>query len=149
MDCTQPVSQSGGAGGKASRYNKRTMNDLLQTFLTDQIAALKDQHLYKPLLSLQSAPGGRVTLSGRDMINLSSNNYLGLANDERVKQAAIRAVEQYGAGAGAVRPIIGNLQIHDELEAKLAAFKNVPAALVFTSGFTANAGTIPTLTGGW
>ena len=123
------------------------MNTQLQTFLSDQIAALKEQHLYKPMLSVQSAPGGRVMVQGREMINLSSNNYLGLASDERVKAGAIAAAKKYGAGAGAVRPIIGNLQIHDELEARLAAFKHVDAALVFTSGFTANAGTIPTLTG--
>ncbi len=123
------------------------MNDVLQSFLGEQLATLRDQHLYKPLLSVQSAPGGRITVDRRDMINLSSNNYLGLANDPRVKAAAIKAVENYGAGAGAVRPIIGNLQIHDELEARLANFKHVDAALVFTSGFTANAGTIPTLTG--
>jgi glycine C-acetyltransferase len=80
------------------------------------------------------------------MINLSSNNYLGLANDPRLKAAAIRAVEQYGAGAGAVRPIIGNLAIHNELEQAISRFKGVPDTLVFQSGFTSNAGTIPTIT---
>jgi glycine C-acetyltransferase len=121
------------------------MNDTLQSFLNAQIDTLRDQHLYKPLLSLESAPGARVTVDGRSMINLSSNNYLGLANDPRLKAAAIRAVEEWGAGAGAVRPIIGNLGLHDELENVIAAFKGVPATMVFTSGFTANAGTIPAL----
>ena len=123
------------------------MNDTLQNFLSHQIAGLREQHLYKPMLSLQSAPGGRVVVDGREMINLSSNNYLGLASDERVKAGAIAAVQKWGAGAGAVRPIIGNLQIHDDLEARIAAFKHVDAALVFQSGFTSNAGTIPTLMG--
>ncbi len=121
------------------------MNETMQSYLRGQIDALREQHLYKPLLSLESAPGARVTVDGRSMINLSSNNYLGLANDARLKDAAIRAVETWGAGAGAVRPIIGNLGLHDELEQVIADFKGVPATMVFTSGFTANAGTIPTL----
>ena len=121
------------------------MNDTLQSFLCGQIEGLREQHLYKPLLSLDSATGARVTVDGRSMINLSSNNYLGLANDPRLKAAAIQAVERWGAGAGAVRPIIGNLRLHDELEAVIASFKGVPATMVFPSGFTANVGTIPAL----
>jgi glycine C-acetyltransferase len=121
------------------------MNETLQNYLTDQIAALKEQHLYKPLLTVTSAPGARVMVDDREMINLSSNNYLGLAGDERLRKAAADAALTFGAGAGAVRPIIGNLQLHDALEAVLAAFKGVEAVMVFQSGFTANAGTIPTL----
>ncbi|MDX1934379.1 MAG: glycine C-acetyltransferase [Capsulimonadales bacterium] len=124
------------------------MNDTLQRFLSEQIAGLKEQHLYKPLLTVTSAPGARVTVDGREMINLSSNNYLGLAGDGRLREAAARAAIEFGAGAGAVRPIIGNLKLHDDLEARLAAFKGVEAVLVFQSGFTANAGTIPTLMDG-
>ena len=122
------------------------MNSTLQNLLNDQLNTLREQHLYKPLLTLQSAPGARVRVAGREMINLSSNNYLGLANDPRLKAAAIHAIEQYGAGAGAVRPIIGNLAIHNELEAAISAFKGVEDTLVFQSGFTSNAGTIPTIT---
>lgn len=122
------------------------MNNTLQTLLKEQLAALREQHLYKPLLTVESAPGARVTVGGRELINLSSNNYLGLANDPRLKAAAIRAVEEYGAGAGAVRPIIGNLSLHDDLERTIAAFKGVEDVMVFQSGFTANAGTIPTIT---
>jgi glycine C-acetyltransferase len=122
------------------------MNNTLQKLLNEQLDALREQHLYKPLITLESAPGGRVVVDGREMINLSSNNYLGLANDPRLKAAAIRAVEQYGAGAGAVRPIIGNLAIHNELEQAISKFKGVPDTLVFQSGFTSNAGTIPTIT---
>jgi glycine C-acetyltransferase len=121
------------------------MNSTLQSFLRRQIDTLEREHLYKPLLSLESAPGARVTVDGRSMINLSSNNYLGLANDPRLKAAAIAAVKQWGAGAGAVRPIVGNLRLHDELEATISAFKGVEATMVFPSGFTANAGTIPAL----
>jgi glycine C-acetyltransferase len=123
------------------------MNDTLQSFLGEQIATLKEQSLYKPLVTVESAPGARVVVDGREMINLSSNNYLGLANDPRLKAAAIKAVEAYGAGSGAVRPIIGNLKLHDEMEEVIARFKGVEATMVFQSGFTANAGTIPTLFG--
>lgn len=122
------------------------MNGTLQDFLKDQLAQLKEQNLYKPLVTVESAPGARVRVDGREMINLSSNNYLGLAADPRLKAAAARAAEEFGAGAGAVRPIIGNLSLHDELEAALTSFKQVEATMVFQSGFTANAGTIPTVT---
>lgn len=122
------------------------MNANLQSFLADQIRALEEQHLYKPLLTVESAPGARVMVDGREMINLSSNNYLGLAGDPRLRRAAADAALRFGAGAGAVRPIIGNLSLHDQLERTLAAFKEVEDVLVFPSGFTANAGTIPTLT---
>ncbi|GAB4459738.1 MAG: glycine C-acetyltransferase [Armatimonadaceae bacterium] len=121
------------------------MNDTLQNHLKAQIEALKEQHLYKPLITVESAPGARVTVDGREMINLSSNNYLGLAADPRLKKAAANAALEYGAGAGAVRPIIGNLKLHDELEATLAEFKEVEAVMVFQSGFTSNSGTIPTI----
>jgi glycine C-acetyltransferase len=123
------------------------MNATLQSFLQEQLNTLKNEHLYKPLVTVTSEPGARVMVDGREMINLSSNNYLGLASDSRLKEAAIQAVEQYGAGSGAVRPIIGNLAIHDEMERVLAAFKGTQDALVFQSGFTANAGTIPTVFG--
>ena len=79
-------------------------------------------------------------------INLSSNNYLGFSNHPRLKKAAIEAIEKYGAGAGAVRPIIGNMKIHDELEELLAVFKKEEAVLVFQSGFNCNAGTIQAVT---
>jgi glycine C-acetyltransferase len=123
------------------------MNATLQTFLQEQLGTLKGEHLYKPLVTVTSAPGARVVVDGREMINLSSNNYLGLANDTRLKQAAIEAIEQYGAGSGAVRPIIGNLAIHNQMERVLAEFKGTQDALVFQSGFTSNAGTIPTICG--
>jgi glycine C-acetyltransferase len=121
------------------------MNKTLGDWLGSQLDALHTQHLYKPLVEVQSPQGGSITVEGRRVINLASNNYLGLANHPRLKQAAIEAVERWGAGAGAVRTIIGTMEIHQELERRIAAFKHVEAAIVFQSGFTANAGTIPTI----
>ena len=123
------------------------MNDTLQKWLGEQIETLKAQNLYKPMNVMDTPSGARITVNGKaDVINLSSNNYLGLANHPKLKEAAILAVERWGAGAGAVRPIIGTMQIHDDLEKRLAKFKHVEATLVFQSGFTANAGVIPTIT---
>jgi glycine C-acetyltransferase len=123
------------------------MNGTLLRWLDAQIEGLKEQNLYKPLVVMDTPSEARITVNGKKgVINLSSNNYLGLANHPKVKEAAIRAVERWGAGAGAVRPIIGTMSLHVELERRLAAFKHVEAALVFQSGFTANAGVIPTIT---
>jgi glycine C-acetyltransferase len=124
------------------------MNKTLQDFLNGQLDTLHAEHLYKPLTTVTSAVGARVKIAGsdRELINLSSNNYLGLAGDMRLRQAASEAALAIGAGGGAVRPIIGNLQLHNELERLIAEFKHVEDVLVFQSGFTANAGTIPTIT---
>ena len=119
------------------------MNRTLQDWLGNEIQTLKDQHLYKTPRILESAPGGRVQMDGKSVVNLASNNYLGLADHPKVKAAMIEAVENWGAGAGAVRWIGGTMRVHDELEEKIAKFKNVEAVLVFTSGFTANSGCIP------
>ncbi len=119
------------------------MNSNLQSWLTGQIENLKDQHLHKVPRILESPAGGRVRMDGKEVVNLASNNYLGLANHPKVRQAAIEAIEKWGAGAGAVRWIGGTMAIHDELEQRLAKFKHTEAVLVFTSGFTANSGCIP------
>lgn len=119
------------------------MNSTLQTWLNDQLQLLKDQHLYKVPKILESPAGGRVKMNGKEVVNLSSNNYLGLANHPKVKQASLEAIEKWGAGAGAVRWIGGTMSVHQELEERLAKFKNVESVLVFTSGFTANSGCIP------
>ena len=125
------------------------MNLNLNQWLEDQIGALKAQNLYKPLVVMDTPSSARITVNGKpNVINLSSNNYLGLANHPKVKEAAVKAVGEWGAGAGAVRPIIGTMRVHIELEKRLAAFKHVEATLVFQSGFTANAGVIPTITDG-
>ena len=115
-------------------------------FLKVKVQELKDQGLYKELVTLDGPNDAECVLNGKKVINLSSNNYLGFANHPRLKKAAIAAIEKYGAGAGAVRPIIGNMAIHDELETILAKFKREEAVLSFQSGFNCNAGVIQAVT---
>lgn len=124
------------------------MNAGFQQWLHESIEQLKAQNLYKQPPILETPQGGRVRIGGREVINLASNNYLGLANDPRLKQAAIEAIQQWGAGAGAVRWLGGTNSLYDQLEEKLAAFKKTEAVLVFQSGFNANSGTILLLCGG-
>lgn len=119
------------------------MNGRLQDWLAEQLDSLKAQNLYKAPLSLESPQGARVKMGGQWLVNLASNNYLGLANDPRLKAAAIAAVQEWGAGAGAVRWIGGTNALCDQLEASLAEFKKTEAVLVFQSGFSANSGAIP------
>jgi glycine C-acetyltransferase len=119
------------------------MNANLQSWLGKEIQALKDQHLHKVPRILETPAGGRVRMNGKEVVNLSSNNYLGLANHPKVRQAALDAIERWGVGAGAVRWIGGTMSVHQELEERLAKFKHVEAVLVFTGGFTANSGCIP------
>jgi glycine C-acetyltransferase len=119
------------------------MNQNLQNWLRKELDDLRAKNLYKIPKILESPAGGRVRMNGKEVINLSSNNYLGLANHPKVRQAALEAIETWGVGAGAVRWIGGTMGVHDELERKLATFKRVDAVLVFTSGFTANSGCIP------
>lgn len=119
------------------------MNGNLQSWLGVQIDELKDAHLHKVPRILETPAGGRVRMDGKEVVNLSSNNYLGLANHPKVVQAAKEAIDRWGVGAGAVRWIGGTMAVHEELEARLARFKHTEAVLVFTGGFTANAGTIP------
>jgi len=119
------------------------MNARFQDWLGDQLQSLKDQHLYKVPKILETPAGGRVRMDGREVVNLSSNNYLGLANHPKVRQAALDSIERWGVGAGAVRWIGGTMSVHEELEERLAKFKKTEAVLVFTGGFTANSGCIP------
>lgn len=119
------------------------MNINFESWLEEQLETLKKQHLYKTPRILQSPAGGTVRMDGKEVINLSSNNYLGLANHPKMREASIKAIEQWGVGAGAVRWIGGTMTVHDELEKKLAEFKQVEDVLVFSSGFTANSGCIP------
>jgi glycine C-acetyltransferase len=112
---------------------------LLEQFLDRELSTLKDQGLYRKLRVVSGPQGPRATVDGREVINLSSNNYLGLATHPRLKEAAARAVAELGVGSGAVRTIVGTLALHEELERKLAAFKGTEATLVIQSGFTANA----------
>jgi glycine C-acetyltransferase len=116
-------------------------------YLETELDALHEQHLYRPLRVMSSAQGPVCTMDGREVVSLSSNDYLGLTHHPRLREAAIRAVEAFGAGSGAVRTIAGTMTLHETLEAELAEFKGVEATLTFQSGFTANTGVIPTITG--
>jgi glycine C-acetyltransferase len=122
------------------------MNLQFQSWLGHQIETLKDQNLFKVPKILETPAGGRVWMNGKEVVNLSSNNYLGLANHPKVLAAAKESLDRWGVGAGAVRWIGGTMSIHRELEERLARFKHTEAVLVFTGGFTANAGTIPAVT---
>lgn len=117
----------------------------LHEFLNGNLNELKEKGLYRKLPVVSGPTGSRCVINGKNVINLSSNNYLGLANDPRLAEAAIKATEKYGAGAGAVRTIIGTLDIHEELEEKLAKFKHSEAVIVFQSGFNCNMGTVSAL----
>jgi len=116
-------------------------------FLADELDELKVRHLYRPLRVMSSAQGPIVSIDGRRVISLASNDYLGLTHHPRLLAAAERAVRDFGAGSGAVRTIAGTMTLHEELEAELARFKETEAVLTFQSGFTANTGVIPTITG--
>jgi glycine C-acetyltransferase len=116
-------------------------------FLEREVEDLKARSLFRPLRVLSSAQGPVCVVDGREVISLSSNDYLGLTYHPRLRAAALKAVEDYGAGSGAVRTIAGTMTLHEELESKLAEFKGTEAVLTFQSGFTANTGVIPTITG--
>jgi glycine C-acetyltransferase len=114
--------------------------------LESKLQALKDQGTYRILPINEGPCEAMITLNGHHVINLSSNNYLGLANHPRIKKAAKDAIDTYGVGAGAVRTIVGNMDIHEKLDQKIAHFKHEEAALVFQSGFACNAGVIQAIT---
>ncbi|MEH7375491.1 glycine C-acetyltransferase [Neobacillus drentensis] len=111
---------------------------ILEQFLNENLDNLKGKGLYNVIDPLESPNGPVITINGRELVNLSSNNYLSLATDERLKKAATEAIEQYGVGAGAVRTINGTLKLHVELEEKLAEFKHTEAAIAYQSGFNCN-----------
>lgn len=108
---------------------------------------LKKRGLYRRLRKIESEQGPRVIVEGKEVILLSSNNYLGLANHPRLKEASLLATEKYGVGSGASRLISGNNPLYEELEERLARLKGTEAALVFSTGYMANLGVITTLTG--
>jgi glycine C-acetyltransferase len=114
-------------------------------FVTEDLDRLRAQGLFRPLRVLGGAQDTQVEVDGRRVLNLSSNNYLGLTTHPRLKQAMISATESWGAGSGAVRTIAGTMQVHEDFERKLADFKHTEAALVFQSGFTANVGVLQVL----
>ncbi|SDC53931.1 2-amino-3-ketobutyrate coenzyme A ligase [Paenibacillus sp. CF095] len=110
----------------------------LDQFLKSNIEDLKTKGLYNVIDTLQGANGPVIRIDGKSLINLSSNNYLGLATDYRVIDASVKASQTYGAGAGAVRTINGTMDLHIELEEKLARFKKTEAVIVYQSGFNCN-----------
>jgi glycine C-acetyltransferase len=116
-------------------------------FLSDELEHLKVQGLYRRLRVLEGEQLAHATFDHKSVVNLSSNNYLGLTTHPRLRQAALEAVQKYGAGSGSVRTIAGTMELHMELERRLAAFKKVEAVVVFQSGFTANAGTVSAILG--
>ena len=112
------------------------------SFLTTELETLKAQGLYRHLRVLSDEQKAKTTVDDRQVVNLSSNNYLGLTTHPKLRERALEAIHRYGVGSGSVRPIAGTLDVHLELERRLADFKQTEAAVVFQSGFTANAGTV-------
>jgi len=116
-------------------------------YLTDELNKLREQKLYQKLRVLETEQLPVSRFDGREVINLSSNNYLGLTTHPKLRARALEAIEKWGVGSGAVRTIAGTMVVHMELEEKIARFKHVEAAVVFQSGFTANAGTVQAILG--
>jgi glycine C-acetyltransferase len=116
-------------------------------FVDAALDELREQGLFRPLRVLDGEQAARTLVDGRSVVNLSSNNYLGLTTHPRLRERALDAVRTLGVGTGSVRPIAGTMALHMELEQRLAAFKRTEAAVVFQSGFTANAGTVASLLG--
>jgi glycine C-acetyltransferase len=117
------------------------------SYLTDQINDLKAKGTHFKLRVLEDEQAPECTFDGKHVINLASNNYLGLTTHPKLREAALDATRKYGVGSGAVRTIAGTMKIHMELEEKIARFKNVEACVVFQSGFAANAGTVSAVLG--
>ena len=116
-------------------------------WIDEELESLKESGLYNRIRTLSSPQGAWLVVDGKRVLNFCSNNYLGLANHPKLVQAAKDAMDQYGVGPGAVRTIAGTLDLHLELEKRIAKFKGVESAITFQSGFTANLGTIPALVG--
>jgi glycine C-acetyltransferase len=116
-------------------------------YLTGELEALREQGLFRPLRILSDEQRATTVVDGRQVVNLSSNNYLGLTTHPKLRERALDAIRRYGVGAGSVRPIAGTLEIHMELERRLAEFKKTEAVVVLQSGFAANAGSVAAILG--
>jgi glycine C-acetyltransferase len=125
---------------------RRKMADKL-SFIDEEMAALKDGGLLINIRTIESPQGASLIVNGKQVLNFCSNNYLGLASHPRLRDAAKKAIDQYGVGPGAVRTIAGNMSLHNQLEERLARFKGVEAAIAVQSGFNANQAVIPALAG--
>jgi glycine C-acetyltransferase len=121
-------------------------NNPLQ-FLDEALAQIRAEGLYRKLRVLAGEQRAAARFDSKDVINLSSNNYLGLTTHPKLREAALRALQELGVGSGSVRTIAGTMEIHMELERKIAAFKKTEASVVFQSGFAANAGTVAAILG--
>ena len=117
------------------------------SYLHDQLEQWRQEGTYQRLRVLESESAAESRFDGKEVINLASNNYLGLTTHAKLRAAAIEATRQYGVGSGAVRTISGTMSLHMELEERIARFKNVEACVVFQSGFAANAGTVAAILG--
>src|ERR1051326_7477453 len=122
------------------------MHDPL-SYLHDELEKWRAEGTYQHLRILESESAAESRFDGKNVINLASNNYLGLTTHPKLREAALDAVRKYGVGSGAVRTISGTMRLHLELEERIAAFKNVEACVVFQSGFAANAGTVAAILG--
>jgi glycine C-acetyltransferase len=131
------------------RHEKAISEDKMEKlqWIEDELQNLKDAGLYNRIRTLSSPQGAWLTVDNKQVLNFCSNNYLGMANHPRLVQAARQAVEKYGVGPAAVRTIAGTMELHLELERRLAAFKGVEACISFQSGFMANVAAIPALVG--
>ena len=116
-------------------------------YLQKELDEMQEEGTFRELIPLESAQGSKVKIKGKEVIQLSSNNYLGLTSHPRMKEAADKANKEYGVGTGSVRTIAGTLQMHEDFEEKLAKFKHTEAALVFQSGFTTNQGVLSSILG--
>src|SRR5262245_64680802 len=116
-------------------------------YLADELETLREQGRFRRLRILSDEQKATTVVDGRQVVNLSSNNYLGLTTHPKLRERALDAIRRYGVGAGSVRPIAGTLDIHMELERRLAEFKKTEAVVVFQSGFAANAGTVSAVLG--
>ncbi len=124
------------------------MSSQRTTWIQDEINQLKEAGLFNVIRTINSPMDASVTIDGRSLLNFCANNYLGLANNPRIREAARFAIDAYGVGPGAVRTIAGTMGLHVILEQRLAEFKQAEACITFQSGFTANLATIPALVGG-
>ncbi len=117
------------------------------SWIDQELAKLREAGLYNQIRTMESPMEGKIQIEGREMLNFCANNYLGLANHPRIRQAAKSAIDEYGVGPGAVRSIAGTFSLHTQLEERLAQFKRAEACLTLQSGFAANLAVIPALVG--
>jgi hypothetical protein len=134
-------------GSVEKRKIKRINMSAKLQWIQEELQNLKDAGLYNQIRTLGSPQGAWLVVDGQRVLNFCSNNYLGLANHPRIVDAARKAVEEFGVGPAAVRTIAGTMDLHLQLEERLAAFKGVESAITFQSGFMANVGCIPALVG--